>query len=138
MALVVARKTQKLSESTDFKADVLQELGSLEDVDVYFNHVLVATYIGGEKIGASKLLYRPQSSVQEDTYQGKVGVVIKKGPNAFQSDEEIDFGSQTVEPGDYVVYRTGDGWDITINGVACRMLADRNIKMRVKDPEVIF
>lgn len=138
MALIVARKTQQLSKSVDFKTDVLKELGSLEDVDVYFNHVLVATYIASEFIGKSKLLIRTQSNVDEDTYQGKVGVVIKKGPNAFQNDDDIDFGGQNVNLGDYVVYRTGDGWDITINGVACRMLADRNIKMRVKDPEVIF
>lgn len=135
MPVATARKTKKLSESKDFRVSLKEEIGDLSGIEVYFNNILVATYIRPVKIGS---IIRPDLNIDEDNYQGKVGLVLKKGPMAFKDDESITFDGLNVHEGDYVVYRVGDGWDVTVNGVACRMLVDRNIRMRVQDPEVIF
>lgn len=136
MTVASAIKIGRLSESQDFKTTVWQELGDIGGIEVYFNHILVATYIRSEKTPGG--IIRPGINVTEDAYQGKVGLVLKKGPMAFEGDDDIDFKGLNVKPNDYVVYRVGDGWDITVNGVPCRMLTDKNIKMRIKSPEIIF
>lgn len=135
MPVAVARTINELSQSRDFRSDVNRLIGNLDNIKVFFNHILVATYIRPEKIGS---IIRPDSNKDEDVYQGKVGLVLKKGPMAFTDDAEIDFLGQNVDVGDWVVYRVGDGWELTINKVSCRMLADRNIKLGVPNPEIIY
>lgn|SRR5512139_2907312 len=136
MTVASAIKIGRLSESQDFKTTVWEELGDVSGIEVFLNQILVATYIRSEKTKGG--IIRPGINVTEDAYQGKVGLVLKKGPSAFLSDDGTDFLGQTVEVNDYVVYRTGDGWDVTVNGVPCRMLTDKAIKMRIKTPEIIF
>lgn len=135
MTVTALPKIAKLSQSSDFKKDVVKEIGNLDDLDLYFNEILVATYIRPEKIGN---IIRPQSNIREDEYQGKVGLVLKKGPMAFTDDAEFSFEGQDAGIGDYIVYRVGDGWACTINGVPCRVIKDRNVRMRVKNPEMVF
>ena len=139
MGIVVANSLARLSQSIDFMADCFKLLGSLDDIEVYYNHILVAIYVRPEKTRGG--IIRPDSNKEEDIYQGKTGLVIKKGPMAFVDDGDCVFNGQNVEVGDWVVYRAADGWSITVNGtenVACRMLVDRNIKLRVKSPERTF
>jgi co-chaperonin GroES (HSP10) len=136
MPLASARTINVLSETKDFTGEVNRLIGNLDNVAVFFNHILVATYVRSEKTAGG--IIRPDKNKDEDVYQGKVGLVLKKGPMAFVDDAEIDFLGQNVHPNDWVVYRVGDGFDLTIRGVACRMLADRNIKLRIPDPEIVF
>lgn len=136
MSVATAIKISRLSESLDFKKTVWEEIGDISDIEVYFNQILVATYIRSEKTKGG--IIRPGVNVTEDAFQGKVGLVLKKGPMAFEDDDNISFKGLNVNVDDYVVYRVGDGWDITVNGMPCRMLIDRNIKLRVKSPEIIF
>lgn len=136
MAFVVARKTQALAESGNFKETVLRELGDLNSVDVFHNMVLIATYIPPEKTKGGIIL--AHKSVEENLYQGKVGLVVKKGPMAFVDDGATEFHGQTAEVGDYIVYRPSDAWDVTIRGVGCRLIPDTRIKMRVEDPDSIY
>lgn len=136
MPLASARTINLLSESKDFKGEVNRLIGNLDNVAVFFNHILVATYVRSEKTAGG--IIRPDRNKDEDVYQGKVGLVLKKGPMAFLDDAETDYLGQNVNPNDWVVYRVGDGFDLTIRGVACRMLADRNIKLRIPDPEIVF
>ena len=135
MPVAVARSVNALSKSTDFVSDVKSLIGNLDDIEVLFGWVLVATFIRPEKIGS---IIRPDSNVTEDTYQGKVGLVLKLGHMAFQDDETISYGGFKANPDDWVVYRVGDGFDVTIRGVACRMLVDTSLKMRIKSPEIVF
>lgn len=136
MPVAVARSLEQLSQSEDFKADCFNLLKSLDDVEVYGSHILVATYIRPEKTRGG--IIRPDSNKEEDIYQGKVGLVIKKGPQAFADDADFTFDGQNVAIGDFIVYRAGDGWDVTVDNVACRMLTDKTIKMRIKSPDIVF
>jgi len=135
MAIVAARNTAILAQASDPKTALLNAVGDLSDYDLFHNQILVAIYVRPEKTSGG--IIRPGTNVQEDEYQGKVGLVVKVGPSAFVSDEE-DFMGQSIEVGDWVVYRVGDGWALNIRDTACRILTDRTIRMRIKKPEDIF
>ena len=74
----------------------------------------------------------------EDEWQGKVGLVLKLGPNAFVDDEDDSFYGQKVDPGEWVVFKVGDAWSLNINGYPCRLVRDSSIKLKVADPNIVF
>ena len=136
MSVVSARNTQLLSGAQDPKQALFEAVGDISDWKLMHNQILVAIYIRSEKTKGG--IIRPGVNVQEDEYQGKVGLVVKLGPTAFLDSADESFEGQNVEVGDWVVYRTGDGWQLTIRDTACRILTDRTIRMVVPEPEAIF
>lgn len=136
MAVVTAKKTTQISLASDPKQALLDAVGDLSTFDIFHNQILVAIYVRPEKTAGG--IIRPQGNVEEDEYQGKVGLVVKKGPSAFLDNEDDDFQGQNVNEGDWVVFRVGDGWQLTIRDTACRILTDRTIRMRIKNPGDIF
>jgi co-chaperonin GroES (HSP10) len=136
MGVVTARKTAMLAMATDPKKALFDAVGDLSGYDIFHNQILVATYVRPE-ITAGGII-RPGQNVDEDEYQGKVGLVVKVGPTAFLDTDDQDFCGQSLAPGDWVVYRTGDGWQLTIRDTACRILTDRTIRMRIQSPGDIF
>jgi co-chaperonin GroES (HSP10) len=136
MNLVGAKNTKLISESADPRTTILNVVGNLDNVEIFHNQVLVATYVRPNVTKGGIL--RPDVNVKEDEYQGKVGIVLKVGPTAFLSNDDEDFMGQTVKVGDWVVYRVGDGWPCTLRDTACRILTDRTIRMRIQDPSDIF
>ena len=140
MSLVLPRANiANLSQAQspeEFKKVLRSTMGDLADVEVMFNMVLLGTFIRPEKTAGG--VYRPTDSVTEDVWQGKAGLVLKLGPNAFESDDETDFKGQRVEPGEWVVFKVGDAWQLTLKGVPCRLVRDSSIRMKLKDPNVVF
>jgi co-chaperonin GroES (HSP10) len=136
MSVVAPRNLQKFSKaaSGEAKATIIEAIGDLSKIEVMQNDVLVATYIRPEKTFGG--IYLPDSAIEEDLFQGKVGLVLKMGPAAFNDDER--FGSLQAVPGNWVVYRVGDSWDLTLRGTHCRLIRDSNIRLIVNDPEEIF
>lgn len=125
-----------LSQAADPKTALAAAIGDLSGIEVFHNQILVATYFRPEKTAGG--IIRPQSNVKEDEYQGKVGLVMKLGPTAFMDGYDASFQGQSVSPGDWLVYRVGDGWQLTINGVPCRILTDRNVRLRVAHPDMAY
>jgi hypothetical protein len=127
----------------DPKRALLNSAGPLTDYEVFHNLVLVATYVPSEKIGS---IIMPDRSMMEARFQGKMGLVLKCGPLAFQDDSVAKFGGVTVEPGDWVLYRPSDGIELFIkdhmglanDGLACRLIEDSLIKGRVTDPSLVY
>ena len=82
----------------------------------------------------------------ENRFQGKMGLVLKLGPLAFQDDANAKFGGVQIEVGDWVMYRPSDGIELFIkdytglanDGLACRLIEDSLIKGRVTDPSLIY
>lgn len=106
---------------------------------VFHNWIITATYFLPHKIGAGKVtLFLPDSVHDEALYQGKVGLVVAKGPLAFKDDEHVKFYGQNVEVGDWVQYDIMEGRQFTIDRVHCRRLKDTQIVMRVPDPRLIY
>ena len=136
MGVVTARKTAMLALADDPKKAMLAAIGDLDTFDIFHNQILVVTYVRPEKTAGG--IIRPGSNVDEDEYQGKVGLVVKIGPSAFMDTDEQDFQGQSVKVGDWVIYRVGDGWQLTIRDTACRILTDRTIRIRADNPEDFF
>jgi co-chaperonin GroES (HSP10) len=121
----------------EFKNHIMTALKEkLEDVDVMFNSILLAIYIRPEKTKGG--IIRPDSNVSEDVWQGKAGLVLKLGPNAFEDDGEYNFHGQKIAVGEWVVFKVGDAWSLNIGDIACRLVRDSNIRLKVKNPAIVF
>lgn len=125
-----------LSRSKNPKMDILEMVGDLAGVEVMFNMVLIGTFIRSERTAGG--IIRPDQNVTEDVWQGKAGLVLKLGPNAFVDDDNDVFYGQKVVPGEWVVYKVGDAWSLNINGFPCRLVRDSSIKLKVNDPNIVF
>ena len=115
----------------DPAAKLSKELGDISGIELFHNQVLVAVYQRPEKTKSGILL--PGQTRDEDKYQSKIGLVVKKGDAAFLSSGEWTFPN--VELGDWVIFRPSDGWNTGVNGVLCRILVDTSIKGRVSNPD---
>jgi Chaperonin 10 Kd subunit len=106
-------------------------------VEPFNQQVLIATYIRPATRTASGLEIA-EEAVDEDRYQGKVGMVLKKGPRAFVDDGPVKFYDQNVEPGDWVVYRASDGLKGMIGSREVRFIADVYIRGKIDHPDAWF
>lgn len=115
---------------------MLDHLAKHAEPVIYGSNILIAIFVRpGETPGGIKLT---DKALMEDRFQGKVGIVIGKGPLAFVDDDRTKFHGQTINLGDWVVVRPGETWELSFAGVPCRMLEDIQVKMVVIDPELVF
>ena len=133
MAVIVPHRAIELvSTATDPKQAIQSLVGDLEDFEVMGDRVLVGIFMRPEKTKGG--IIRPDANKEEDVWQGKVGLVLKWGPDAFVDPETGNLYDQTTEVGEWVVFRVGDGWQLEVNKMPCRMVKDVNIIARIKDP----
>ncbi|HQU24996.1 MAG TPA: hypothetical protein PKX13_12025 [Acidiphilium sp.] len=134
------KRIMRMTHGVDPRGELMKSMGDLDGIDVMHNQILVAIYKRPEKTAGG--IFLSDKTRGEDVYQGKVGLVVKKGPLAFVDDGRNDFRGQDVEVGDWVGYRIQDGWSLIVNGpdgpVNCRMLEDVHIKLRVSSPDEIY
>lgn len=128
--------TMKMAHAADPAKVVRDSVGSLAGVEVFHNQILIGTYIRPEQTKGGVFL--PGQTRAEDRWQGKVGLVLKKGPTAFCDDNAVSFAGVDVAVGDWVVFSQNDGWSLNINGAPCRMLQDVHIKARVAAPDMVY
>src|SRR5271166_130069 len=128
----------------DHKEDPADELrrkaGSVDGIELFHNQILVAIYVRPERTRGGIIL--ADVTRKEDIFQGKVGLVLKKGPLAFVDDARNQFQGQNVDVGDWIAFRTSDGWQLRVNGsdgqVPCRILEDVHVKARLTSPDEIY
>jgi co-chaperonin GroES (HSP10) len=125
-----------MTHNTDPKQDLIDKVGNIDDIEIFNNKILVAVYVRPEKTKSG--IYLPDAHRDEDKVQGKVGLVMKMGPEAFDDPNGTWFNGIKVNSGDWVVFRPSDGWSITINGVLCRMLDDTNVRGRIRQPDQVW
>lgn len=131
-------KIQMLHEK-DPKQAILDDIGDvLDDLTVLNTQVLVGVYVRPEKTAGGVFLTR--KAREEDQFQSKVGLILKKGPTAFVEDPDNPkwFGGVKFNEHDWVVFRPSDGWPVTINGVLCRMIEDVSVKIKSEKPDSVF
>lgn len=122
-----------MDHSLDPKSALLKEVGDISNVKIFNNQVLVAIYIRPELTAGGIII--TNNIRDEDKWQGKVGLVLKKGPTAFTHDW---FKGQEINENDWAVFRPSDGWGLTINGQMCRILEDTVIRGRTQHPDAIY
>ena len=137
MSVVTASQIQALSQAADPKKAILAAVGDLSKQEVFSDLVLVGTYIRNERTAGG--IIRPIDNVKEDEYQGKVGLVLKSGPDAvgYSHDGAPDSGPNAAI-GTWVVYAIKDGWPVQINGTPCRFVPYSKLRMRITDPNLVF
>ena len=126
----------KMAHAVDPRLELQKSIGDLSKIKIYNNWILCAVYKRPEKMASG--IYLPDATRKEDEYQGKVGLVVKKGPIAFVDDSNTSFHGQTLEVGEWVTFRASDGWALNVNGILCRMLQDTQIRLVVPEPDVVF
>lgn len=126
----------KMDHNNDPKASILKDLGDISDIDLFNNQVLVAVYVRPNKTKSG--IYLPDATVAEDKIQGKVGLVIKKGPMAFVDASNQWFTDIEVNEGDWVIFRPSDGWGITVNNLMCRILEDTAVRGKITSPDQVW
>jgi len=131
-----ASNVMRMSHDADPRAALNDAVGDLSGVELFHNQVLVATYKRPEKTAGG--IFLTDGTRKEDEYQGKVGLVLKKGPMAFVDDRSISFHGQNVEVGDWVAYRHSDGWALNVNGTHCRVIEDSHVRARIDNPDRIY
>lgn len=140
MSVVVPhRAIEAVSNSSDPKKAIQDTVGDLSGVYLMADTVLIGTYIRPQKTAGG--IIRPTENVQEDVWQGKAGLILKFGPDAFKDTPDYTFnfddgGSLAV--GDWCVYKVGDAWALNINGYPCRLVRDVSIKLKIANPGIVF
>ena len=137
MAVVVASGIiQRISTSADPKKTIIDSVGDISGFELSDDLVLLGIFFRNEKTKGG--IIRPNLNVEEDAYQGKVGLVLKWGPNAFRSPEDGSLYEWRAEIGEWAFFKVGDAWQTSVNGVPCRICKDVAIRGKVKDPNIIF
>jgi co-chaperonin GroES (HSP10) len=126
----------EMDHDVDPRTKILNEIETLDGIEIYNNQVLIAVYIRPTKTKTGIIL--TDKYVGEDLYQSKVGLVLMKGPSAFVEEEERWFKNVDVAEGDWVVFRPSDGWQINVNGVDCRIMDDIHIRGKVQRPDQVW
>lgn len=126
-----------LKEHTLPADENLRELvGDISGIEIFNNQLLVAVYVRPQRSKGGIIF--TDNYVDEDKFQGKVGLVLQKGPTAFQDAEGEWFQGSNIEVGDWVVFKPSDGWGLTINKQMCRMLDDVAIRGRIEQPDLVW
>lgn len=133
------RVINNLSEARtpeEFKSKVMEKIGDLSEIEIPYNQVLLATYVRPEKTKGG--IIRTASNVEEDIFQGKVGLILKVGKDAFRDDGDYVFNGFSFQPGEWGVFKVGDAWSVSIKDVPCRIVRDTNIRLKIKTPDIVF
>lgn len=124
-----------MDHSEDPKDKILKELGDLSKIELFHNQVMLAVYIRPQKTKSG--LYLTDQHTDEDRYQSKVGLLIKRGPQAFESDGNW-FNGLEFKDHEWLMFRPSDGWSVTVNGVLCRIFDDINVRGRIPHPDAVW
>lgn len=125
-----------MDHAVDPKKKLKDEIGDISNIEIFNNQILVAVYIRPEKTKSGIML--PGQTRDDDKYQSKVGLVLKKGATAFLDDTESWFKDITIHQDDWVVFKPSDGWAIVVNNVMCRMIDDTLVRGRVQHPDSVW
>lgn len=135
----LTKATLRMEHEDDPRREIIAAIGDIAGIEVMHNQVLIALYRRPDKTKGG--IFLSDVTRKEDEYQGKVGLVLKKGPLAFVDDAHSKFGGQDVAVGEWIGIRPGDGWPVALMGtegkVECRMVEDVHIKMRLSAPDDI-
>ena len=117
MSNISAHHNIAMLHESDPKEALLNDLGDISKVELLNTQVLVAVYIRPEKTK---------------------GGIIMAGPSAFVDEGGKWFSNLNLKVGDWIVFRPSDGWNVTVNGVLCRMFDDTAIRARIPHPDSVY
>jgi hypothetical protein len=131
----------RLVHNTDPKQEIIDDAAELlSGVKIPPYSVLLVMYergVGKEKKTAGGIIVpqaQPTGTLREDTFQGKVGLVMKVGALAFTEDDTHHWDGFKPAEGDWVAISVGDTYSFDLPGPRrCRIVDDANVRMIVPD-----
>ncbi len=137
MSVVIPAKfMESISRASDPRQAIQDFVGDLSGFEVIGDRVLVGIYMRPEKTSGG--IIRPDNNKVEDIWQGKVGLVLKCGPDAFVDPETGEKYEQALKPGDWGVFFVGDGKPMEVNKAPCRMVKDVSFVAKIDNPEMVL
>lgn len=136
--MLMPRGRLKIQHDKDPGQAILEHVGDLSDMTLFWNQVLVAIYEMPKDAKTKGGLIVPDKTRDESIFQGKAGLVVKLGPQAFVDSEDFKFDGQKVEVGEWVLVRPQEGWLIEMNGSPMRIFRDTQIIAKIPDPDYVF
>ncbi len=103
---------------------------------VLHSQVLVAGYIPSSRTKGG--IIKIDKTIEEDRWQGNIGLVLAMGKGAFKDDGVAQFHGDKLKIGEWVMYLPADGLSLFINQVPCRLFQDTRILMKVTNPEIYY
>ena len=123
----------RMKHGGDPAKELMEKVGDLSSISIFGPKVLVAIYLRPNVTAGG--IFLTDKAIDEDLYQGKIGLVIKTGPTAFQ---DSGWFQQGVNVGDWVWFRASNGIAMKFNGVDCRFMEDVRIEGKVTEPDKIW
>ena len=120
----------------------LRAFGDVSQIEVFGDQILVMSFVQPERTAGGIII--TDKAHDEARFQGKAGLVIAMGPQAFEDDSVLRFGGQRVSINDWVLTRPSDGLEIGKvcddgrSAVSCRLFRDVNIRARLSDPRLVW
>lgn len=130
--------TEKFAFESEKQRDmILAEVESnLPKIRLSRNRLLVATYVEPKTTKGGIIL--AQKTLDENRFQGKVGLVLALGPMAFKYDDPEGCQTEAPKVGDWIFYRTSDTFETGFSGVFSRVIKDDHVIGVVEDPTIIY
>ena len=125
----------RMEHNGDPAKELLEKVGDISNLSLFGPKILVALYVRPEKTAGKIIIPEKSNTRDEDVHQGKVGLVIKKGPTAFT---DFAYFNESVEVGDWVWFRASNGIAMKFNGVDCRYLEDIRVEGKINQPDAIW
>lgn len=131
------QRALRVEHAADPKQEILDRVAPyIDGFEPMAAQVLIGIYVRPDKTAGG--IYISDRQRTEDVYQGKVGLVLKKGPLAFTDDANHHFGGRIPDVGDWVVYRIGDTFPFVLDQQQCRFVEDISIKAIIAEPDVVL
>jgi len=118
--------------------EIVERIGDLSEFIVPLNKILVGIYMRGDKTTGGIIL--PDQIRDEDRYQGKAGLILKKGPIAFVDDDRVHFHGLNPDVGEWVMFRPSNGLKVDIRSKTghCILLSDTQVELVIPAPDLVF
>lgn len=130
-------RAMEMVHAVDPRVEIMKEFKPYNTaIKVLGPEILCAVYRRPERTKGG--LYLSDTSRKEDDFQGKVGLVMKVGPIAFQDDNDHRFGDVIPEVGDWVVFRVGDTFELIIGERKFRIVQDVNVRAIIDRPDIVL
>src|SRR5262245_21583298 len=126
MPLISSNKVVELARADDPKQALIDAV-DVTDIEVFGENLLVATYIRPERKKGG--IYRPESSIKEDEFQGNIGLVLKIGDGLEGAEDLLH---------KWVRFGYNDGLRWRYNEVPIRDISIDRIRGTVKDPSRVL
>jgi len=125
-----------LGSCEDPRKEIKKFVGRTDKEKVLGDRVWVAVYGRPEKTSGG--LYVTDTQIQEDQYQGCVGLVVAHGPLAFVYDGQFKWEGDKPKLGDWVLFRPADGFQFAFRKACIRNFPSCTIQAVVSDPLLYY